>query len=67
MSEIICGLFAASSTIMTEALRVPDAEGLKVTVTWHAADGASALPQLCIKLKSPLLAPPITMVVRCTG
>ncbi len=62
-SEIVCGLFAASSTMETVALRAPGAVGVKVRLIWQAALAASELPQFWANLKSPLLAPAIEMLV----
>ena len=65
VSEIVCGLFAALSTIEIAAVRAPRAVGVKVALMWQVALIASELPQLWLglKLKSPLSAPVSEMLV----
>ena len=58
---MLCGLFPASSVIDTDAVRVPAAVGLKVTLTIQFAPAATLAPQVFVWEKSPLLAPVIAM------
>jgi hypothetical protein len=57
------GLFVALLVTTTDALRVPDAPGLKVNVTWQLAPTARLAGQLSpVGVKSPLLVPVIDPV-----
>jgi hypothetical protein len=47
-----------------EAVRVPAALGVKVTLNVHWADGASEEPQLLVEEKSPALGPVTWMLER---
>ena len=60
----VCGLPAALSANTIEAVRVPAELGLKVTVSLHWSEGASAEPQLLDRLKSPALDPLTSMLER---
>jgi hypothetical protein len=44
------------------ALRVPAAEGVKVTLTGQFAAGASVAPQVLVSAKSPELGPVMAML-----
>ena len=58
---MVCGLFDASSVMLTEPLRAPWAVGEKVTLIVQFACGATAEPLMQVVLgasaKSPALAP----------
>src|SRR5438309_11885845 len=54
-----CGLPAALSVMLTAALRVPMAVGLKVTLIVQLAPAANELPQAWVCAKSPALVPVI--------
>ena len=60
----VCGLPAALSASMIEALRVPEEPGLKVTVSVHWPEGASEEPQLLVKAKSAASGPLTSMLER---
>src|SRR5579884_3043376 len=62
-----CGLPGAESTISTEAVRVPDAVGVKVTVIVHFTPGGSEVPQSLVCAKSPESAQTIWTVVIVSG
>jgi hypothetical protein len=63
-SEIVCGLPAASSTIVRDALRVPVAVGLNVTVSVHVSALANVDEQPLPREKSELLEPVRAMLVK---
>jgi hypothetical protein len=52
LSATVCGLPAALSSIFTDAVRLPAAEGLKVTLAVQLAPGASELPHVLVTTKS---------------
>ena len=52
-----CGLPPPSSLISSDALRVPAAEGVKVTVIPQLFPAARVAPQVVLLEKSPALAP----------
>jgi hypothetical protein len=52
-----CGLLAALSVIFTDAVRLPDAEGVKTTVKVQLAPGATELPHWSVRTKSAALRP----------
>jgi hypothetical protein len=56
-SPTVCGLPLALSAMLTEAARLPLAEGVKVTLIVHFTPGATELPQLLLWAKSPAFAP----------
>ena len=58
-----CGLPLALSVMLTEALRVPEAEGVKVTLIVQLAPVVSELPHVLVCAKSPALVPVTAMVV----
>lgn len=53
----ICGLPAALSVMVMDALRLPTALGVNVTVTMQFPPAATMFPQVLFCVKSPLLAP----------
>jgi hypothetical protein len=53
----VCGLPVASSATLREALRVPVAAGLKVTLIVQLAPAATLDPQVLVWVKSPALVP----------
>ena len=60
VSGRLCGLSAASSAILTLALRAPFAEGVKVTLRMQFAPAASVfglMGQVFVWAKSPALVP----------
>ena len=57
VSETDSGLSEASSVIVTDAVRVPVAVGVKVTWIVQLAPTATEPPQVLVWAKSPLLAP----------
>jgi hypothetical protein len=59
----LCGLPLALSVMLTEALRVPEAEGLKVTLIVQLAAAATELPHVLVCAKSPALVPVTAMLV----
>jgi hypothetical protein len=59
----VCGLPAALSVIDTEAVRVPAAVGLNVTLMEHLAPAVTEAPQVFVSAKSPLLVPVIAMAL----
>src|SRR5690349_3539080 len=63
LRAIVCGLFWALSVIDMDAVRVPAAVGVKVTLMVQPALGATAAGQLLLCPKSVLLAPVTAMPV----
>ena len=63
VSPAVCGLFEALSVTVSEAVRLPVAVGVKVTLIVQLAPAARLLPQLLVWPKSPLLAPVTAMLV----
>ena len=59
----VCGLALALSVMLTEALRVPEAEGVKVTLIVQLAPAATELPHALVCAKSPGLVPETAMPV----
>ena len=57
MRETACGLPAALSLTLSDAVRVPLAVGLKVTLMLQVVPAANELPQVWVCQKSPALAP----------
>jgi len=57
LSATVCGLPAALSVILTDAVRLPVAEGVKVKLTVQLALGATELPQVLVRTKSAALGP----------
>ena len=57
------GLLAAPSVMVTEAARLPLAEGVKVTLIAQLAPAATELPQLLVWAKSLALAPETAMLL----
>jgi hypothetical protein len=53
---IACGLPAPDDVMVIAPVRVPEAVGVKVTVTVHVAFCASVAAQLFVWLKSPVAA-----------
>lgn len=66
VSETVCGLPAALSVIETEAVRMPFAVGLKVTLMLQLAPAATLVPQVFVCEKSVELVPvtPMLVIVR---
>ena len=69
LSATVCGLPLALSVMLTLALRVPVAEGVKVTLMVQEAPAATVLGlmgHVLVWLKSPALVPliPIVLMVR---
>ena len=61
LSAMPCGLPGASSVMLTDAVRLPRAVGVKLTVTVHvafAASKAGTVGQLLLAAKSPVFVPP---------
>jgi hypothetical protein len=52
LSATVCGLPAASSVILIAAVRLPVAEGAKVTLAVQLAPGVSELPHVLLSTKS---------------
>jgi len=54
--------------MLTAAVRVPVAEGLKVTVMLQLLRAATDVPQLFVSAKSPVLAPvtPMDLIISVT-
>jgi len=63
LKPAVCGLPVALSVIDTEAVRVPAAVGLNVTLMEHLAPAATEEPQVFVSAKSPLLVPVIAMAL----
>jgi hypothetical protein len=59
----VCGLPLALSEIVTVALRVPIAIGVKVTLIVQLAPTATELPHVLVCAKSPALAPVMAMLL----
>jgi hypothetical protein len=59
----VWGLPLALSVMLTEAIRLPLAEGLKVTLIVQFPPAATELPQVLVWAKSLALAPVITKLV----
>jgi hypothetical protein len=57
----VCGLPLASSLMLREALRLPVAVGVKVTLMVQLAPAATDVPQVLLWAKSPALVPVIEM------
>jgi hypothetical protein len=53
----VCGLLASESEMLSVAVRLPAAVGVKVTKIWQLALLASVVPHEVVLLKSPALAP----------
>ena len=62
---IVCPL-PLLSVMLTEAVREPIAEGVKVTRIVQPAPAATLAPQVFVCAKSPLLVPVIAMLLRVT-
>jgi hypothetical protein len=61
----VCGLFPALSVKVNVAVREPVADGVNVTETEQAAEGAKAAPQVLAEMaKSAALGPDIEMLLR---
>jgi hypothetical protein len=56
-SDTLWGLFAALSLMDSDALRAPEAVGLKVTLMLQVTPTATLAPQVLVCEKSPVLAP----------
>jgi hypothetical protein len=54
LSEVFCGLPAASSVALSVPVRVPPAVGVNVTLIVQFVPGARVAPQLFVSAKSPL-------------
>src|SRR6266478_4795821 len=54
LSVNVCGLFEASSVIVTEPVRLKGAVGAKVTLIVHGSPAPSEVPQVSVSAKSPL-------------
>jgi len=59
----VCGLPLALSLMFSEAVRVPEAEGVKVTLIVQLAPAATELPHVLVCAKSPALVPVTAMLV----
>jgi len=64
---MVCGLPAALSVIVTLAVRLPFAVGVKVTLMVQLAPAARELPHVFVWTKSPLLVPVIAILVMLTA
>jgi hypothetical protein len=64
---IVCGELGASSTMVTFAVRVPTACGLKVTVITQFALTATVAPQVFVCEKSPGFGPASAMLEMCNA
>jgi hypothetical protein len=62
LSATVCGLPAALSVIFMEAVRIPVAEGVKVMLAVQLAPGATELPHVLVREKSPALGPVTRML-----
>ena len=62
----VCGLFSASSVMLSAAVRVPLALGVKETLIVQFPPAETLLPQVLVWLKSPLFVPvkPMLLIVR---
>src|SRR5579862_2978397 len=67
LSGTFCGLLGASSANVRDAVRLPVADGEKVTLTLQVALTATVAPVqlLALTLKSPALLPPSVTLVMC--
>ena len=63
LKPIVCGLPAALSVMVTEAVRGPVWAGLKVTVMVQLAPIARPVPQVLVWLKSAALVPVTAMLL----
>ena len=63
VSATVCGLPGSESAMLTEAVRVPEAVGAKVTEIVQLAPCASELPQAFVCEKSAALAPVMLMLL----
>ncbi len=63
----VCGLPLALSVMLTEAVRVPVAEGVKVTLIVQLAPAATELPHVLVCAKSPALVPVTAMAGDAQG
>jgi len=54
LSATLCGLLAAESVMVRVPVRVPTAAGAKVTLMLQVAPPARELPQLLVRVKSPV-------------
>ena len=63
LKPIVCGLPAASSVMVTEAVRGPVWVGLKVTVMVQLAPAARPVPQVLVWLKSVAFVPVTAMLL----
>src|SRR6266851_1832291 len=61
-SGTVCGLPAALSVMLIEAVRVPVAVGAKVTLIVQVAPAATEAPQVFVCAKSPLFVPVMAML-----
>ena len=61
LRSTVCGLPAALSVMLTDAVRVPVVVGENVTLIWQLAPAEIELPQLLVWAKSPLL-PPVSEI-----
>jgi hypothetical protein len=59
----VCGLPLALSVMLTEAVRLPLAVGLKVTLMAQLLPAATELPHVLVWAKSPALVPVNTRLV----
>src|SRR5690348_3204523 len=62
-----CGLPGALSTILMEAVRMPEAAGVKVTEMVHFPPAGWAVPQSLVWAKSPASFPDMVMLVMVNG
>jgi hypothetical protein len=58
----VCGLPLALSVMLTEAVRIPVAEGVKVKLAVQLAPGATELPHVLVREKSAALGPVTRML-----
>jgi hypothetical protein len=58
-----CGLPLALSVMLTDPLREPEAEGVKVTLIVQSAPAATELPHVLVCAKSPGSVPVIAMLL----
>ncbi len=63
MRETFCGLPLALSEVLTLAVRVPLAAGVKVTLIVQLALALTLEPQVFVSAKSPMLVPVMLMLV----
>jgi len=54
LSTNVCGLFDASSVIVTDPILLNGAVGVKVTLIVHVSPAASDVPHVSVSAKSPL-------------